>query len=81
MAMLGRTITEDCLMWASDYPHRDAVPYFPNTVGGVLANTYLSRAFKQKLLWENPARFYKGYVRSTCVFSRKASISINHKWL
>ena len=58
MAMLGRTITEDCLMWASDYPHRDAVPYFPNTVGGVLANAHLSRAFKQKILWENPARFY-----------------------
>ena len=45
-------------MWASDYPHRDAVPYFPNTVGGVLANAHLSRAFKQKILWENPARFY-----------------------
>jgi hypothetical protein len=34
------------------------VPYFPNTVGGVLANEHLSRAFKQKLLWGNPARFY-----------------------
>ncbi len=58
MAMLGRTLTEDCLMWASDYPHRDSVPYFPNTVGGVLANEHLSREFKHKLLWENPARFY-----------------------
>jgi hypothetical protein len=27
-------------------------------VGGVLANEHLSREFKQKLLWENPARFY-----------------------
>ena len=59
MVMLGRTVTEDCLMWASDYPHRDSVPYFPNTVGGVLENPHLSREFKHKILWENPARFYR----------------------
>ena len=52
MIMLGRTVSEDCLMWASDYPHRDSVPYFPNTVGGVLENQHLSREFNHKILWE-----------------------------
>ncbi len=43
-------LTENCLMWVSDYPHRDVVPYFPNTVGGMLVNVHLSQAFEQKLL-------------------------------
>lgn len=58
MALVGRTVSEDCLMWASDYPHRDAIMYFPGTMDGVIENGHLSREFKEKILWHNPARFY-----------------------
>jgi predicted TIM-barrel fold metal-dependent hydrolase len=78
VAMLGRTITEDCLMWASDYPHRDAVPYFPNTVGGVLANEHLSRAFKQKVLWESPARFYDLQLECSAAQTPRAASAVRH---
>jgi predicted TIM-barrel fold metal-dependent hydrolase len=56
--LLGRLLGEDCLMWASDYPHPDSVRHFPNTMAGVLENHELSAAFKRKILWDNPARFY-----------------------
>jgi uncharacterized protein len=55
---LGRLVGESCLMWASDYPHHDAIGYFPNTVGGVLENDHISLDFKRRILWDNPARFY-----------------------
>jgi uncharacterized protein len=59
LAMLARTVGEDCLMWASDYPHRDAVMYFPNTPAGVVDNKHISDELKHKILWDNPARFYQ----------------------
>jgi predicted TIM-barrel fold metal-dependent hydrolase len=55
---LGRLVGENCLMWASDYPHHDAINYFPNTVAPVLENERIPEAFKRKILFENPARFY-----------------------
>jgi uncharacterized protein len=59
LALLARSVGEDVLMWASDYPHRDAVMYFPNTPAGVVENEHISRELKQKVLWDNPARFYQ----------------------
>jgi predicted TIM-barrel fold metal-dependent hydrolase len=55
---LGRLVGEDCLMWASDYPHHDAIPYFPNTVGGIFDNEHISAGYRRKILDDNPARFY-----------------------
>jgi predicted TIM-barrel fold metal-dependent hydrolase len=59
LGMLARTVGEECLMWASDYPHRDAVMYFPDTPAGVTENQHISAELKHKVLWENPARFYR----------------------
>jgi uncharacterized protein len=56
--VLGRSLGHECLMWASDYPHPDAVPYFPNTVGPIVDDQQLEADFKRKILWDNPARFY-----------------------
>jgi len=56
--VLRRLLGEDCLMWASDYPHPDAVVYFPNTVGPIVDDEHLSPEFRRKVLWDNPARFY-----------------------
>jgi uncharacterized protein len=56
--LLGRVVGEGCLMWASDYPHHDAIGYFPNTVAGVLDNEHIAPEFKRGILWDNPARFY-----------------------
>ncbi|HLQ31803.1 MAG TPA: amidohydrolase family protein [Chloroflexota bacterium] len=56
--ILGRLLGENFLMWASDYPHPDAVPYFPNTVGPIVDDQHLSLDFKRRILWDNPRRFY-----------------------
>jgi uncharacterized protein len=61
--VLGRSLGHECLMWASDYPHPDAVPYFPNTVGPIVDDQQLEADFKRKILWDNPARFYNLNVR------------------
>ena len=58
VAMLGRLVGTDCLMWASDYPHPDVIEYFPDTVGGLVRNEEVSEEFKRKILWDNPVRFY-----------------------
>ena len=56
--MLERLVGEDCLMWASDYPHPDVVEYFPDTVGSLVTNDQVSLDFRRKILWDNPTRFY-----------------------
>lgn len=58
ISLLGRLVGEDCLMWASDYPHPDDMEHFPDTVGGIFENEQLSPEFQRKILWDNPARFY-----------------------
>ena len=57
--MLSRLVGEDCLMWASDYPHPDDMEHFPNTVGGLFENQRISEEFRRKILWDNPMRFYQ----------------------
>ena len=59
--MLARLVGEDCLMWASDYPHPDDMEHFPNTVGGLFENEQITPEFRRKVLWDNPVRFYKFY--------------------
>jgi predicted TIM-barrel fold metal-dependent hydrolase len=56
--LLGRTVSEDCLMWASDYPHPDCIEYFPDTFGGIISNEEISQEFKRKILSDNPARVF-----------------------
>lgn len=58
ISLLGRTLGQDCLMWASDYPHPDAILYFPDTLKGLFENDRVSDDFKRKILWDNPVRFY-----------------------
>jgi predicted TIM-barrel fold metal-dependent hydrolase len=52
-------VGEDYLVMATDYPHPDAVPKFPDrTVGDLTSNPNLSAETKRKVLWDNPARLY-----------------------
>jgi len=45
------------LMYASDYPHSEC--HFPDSVNDVLKWNTLKPETKQKLMWDNAARFYK----------------------
>jgi predicted TIM-barrel fold metal-dependent hydrolase len=45
-------------MWASDYPHPDEVDVFPHAVDPLVADERISRASRQRILWDNPARCY-----------------------
>jgi uncharacterized protein len=47
---------EDVLMYASDYPHPECL--FPGSVDHFLGWSSLDARLKQKLLWENPVRFF-----------------------
>jgi hypothetical protein len=53
-----------------------SLPYFPNTVGGVLANAHLSRTFKQKILWENPVRFYNLQLERSAAQTPRAASAV-----
>lgn len=48
---------DDVLMYASDYPHPEC--RFPHSVDHILGWTSLKPQTRQKLLWDNAARFYK----------------------
>jgi predicted TIM-barrel fold metal-dependent hydrolase len=48
---------DDVLMYASDYPHSEC--HFPNSIDHVLAWSSLGQETRQKLFWDNAARFYK----------------------
>ena len=52
-----RATGDDCLLFASDYPHWDSD--WPRTVSTVRAREDLSEGTKQKWLHDNPLRFYK----------------------
>jgi predicted TIM-barrel fold metal-dependent hydrolase len=45
------------LMYASDYPHSEC--QFPESIDNVLAWSSLKPDTRQKLLWDNAARFFK----------------------
>ena len=47
---------EDVILYASDYPHWDAL--FPNSVKVQMANTSLGEKRKKKIFDDNPRRFY-----------------------
>ena len=50
------SIGDDCLMFASDYPHADAK--YPHAVETFLALPNISEMSRRKLLWENAVRLY-----------------------
>ena len=50
-------VGEDCVVWASDYPHPDAI--FPGAPKATLANPRLSAAAKRKVLVDNGRRLYR----------------------
>lgn len=49
-------VGEDCVVWASDYPHPDAI--FPGAPRATLANPRLSEQQKRKILVDNGRRLY-----------------------
>jgi len=49
-------VGEDCVVWASDYPHPDAI--FPGAPRATLANERLSATRKRKILVDNGRRLY-----------------------
>jgi len=49
-------VGEDCVVWASDYPHPDAI--FPGAARATLANHRLSEQRKRKILVDNGRRLY-----------------------
>jgi len=59
-ATIGRILGEDCLLWASDYPHLEAIFAFREALDHITTSTHegMTREFVQKILWDNPARFY-----------------------
>jgi predicted TIM-barrel fold metal-dependent hydrolase len=49
----------DYVVLASDYPHPDAVPKFPDgIVGHLIDNDEIAHDAKRKILWDNPARLF-----------------------
>ncbi|HJU15858.1 MAG TPA: amidohydrolase family protein [Stellaceae bacterium] len=50
-------LSDDVLMYASDYPHSEC--QFPNSVDNILAWSSLKAETKKKLLWDNAARFFR----------------------
>ena len=50
-------VGEDCVVWASDYPHPDAI--FPGAPKATLANPRLSPGAKRKILVDNGRRLYR----------------------
>jgi predicted TIM-barrel fold metal-dependent hydrolase len=49
-------VGEDCVVWASDYPHPDAI--FPGAPRATLSNPRLSAERKRKILVDNGRRLY-----------------------
>ena len=49
-------VGEDCVVWASDYPHPDAI--FPGAARATLANQRLSARARRRILVDNGRRLY-----------------------
>ena len=59
LPFIERTLGKDYIMWASDYPHTDAMIDFPNGLDSfVNPKKGVSFDFIRKLLWSNPARCF-----------------------
>ena len=55
--MVTDFLGDGVLMYASDYPHSEC--QFPDSVDNILAWRSLKSETRQKLLWDNAARFFK----------------------
>jgi predicted TIM-barrel fold metal-dependent hydrolase len=51
-------IGEDCLLWASDFPHEATRTDLKTLVKEFLDRRDLGRGAKSKILYNNPKRFY-----------------------
>ena len=49
----------DVLMWASDFPHERERDQFGGDLPHLMARKDLSDEIKQKMLYDNPVRFYR----------------------
>ncbi|SVA69646.1 uncharacterized protein METZ01_LOCUS122500 [marine metagenome] len=58
LATISRVLSEDCVMWASDYPHPDAMVDSPNGVNRLVRTGHISKDFIRKILWDNPAKCF-----------------------
>ncbi len=57
--MLARICGDGCLMWASDYPHTDAMLNFPHSLDELTEPEGGNPPeLITKVLWDNPARFF-----------------------
>ena len=52
-------VRDDVIMWASDFPHERERDQFGGDLPHLMARKDLSDQFKQKMLYDNPVRFYR----------------------
>lgn len=58
LATVSRVLGDECVMWASDYPHPDAMVDYPNGVNHLVGAEHISEEFIRKILWDNPAKCF-----------------------
>ena len=58
LPMIQRSLGGGVTMWASDYPHRDAMMDFPRGLDILTSVEGVTPEFMQQLLWDNPARCF-----------------------
>ena len=58
LTTISRALDDECVMWASDYPHPDAMVDYPNGVNQLVEADHISEDFKHKILWDNPAKCF-----------------------
>ncbi len=56
LPMAAKLVSEDCVMWATDYPHFDGK--FPGSTNYIRDTKAVSDSLKKKLLQDNPSRAY-----------------------
>jgi predicted TIM-barrel fold metal-dependent hydrolase len=64
-------IRPDVIMWASDFPHERERDQFGGDLPHLMARKDLSEETKQKILFDNPTRFYR-FSEADIVAVRKA---------
>ena len=56
--VVAREVSENCIMYPSDFPHERAVGEFGKDIPEFLEREDLSETLKRKILCDNAKRFY-----------------------
>jgi len=56
---IAQLVHPDVIMWASDFPHERERDQFSGDLPHLKAHKDLIDEFKQKMLYDNPVRFYR----------------------